>query len=129
MALSGDRAILDSDGLIQLMGRDSLCINSGGEKIFTEEVECVLLDHPAVTDVLVVGVSDEEWGQSPVAIISIAAGATVTTADMLSHAKGDWPATNCQNDLSSPTPCREFPAASRAIRLPVISPRPLPAPA
>ncbi|MQY29205.1 AMP-binding protein [Nocardia aurantia] len=60
MALPGDRAIVEADGRIQLLGRDSLCINSAGEKIYTEEVEAVLLGHPDVADALVVGVPDPQ---------------------------------------------------------------------
>lgn len=69
------------------MGRDSLCISSGGEKIFTEEVELTLLDHDAVADVLVVGVPDPVWGEIVTAVISLAAGRTVAAADLTAHVK------------------------------------------
>ena len=59
---------------IQLLGRGSQCINTGGEKVFPEEVEAVLHDHPAVADVLVVGVPDERWGSAVTAVVSPATG-------------------------------------------------------
>ena len=59
----GDMALLEADGTITLLGRGSGCVNTGGEKVFPEEVEGVLKSHPAVFDVLVVGVPDDRWGQ------------------------------------------------------------------
>lgn len=66
----GDMAIAEADGTITLLGRGSVCINSGGEKIFPEEVELVLKGHPAVYDVVVVGVPDERWGERVTAVIA-----------------------------------------------------------
>ncbi|MFB4308286.1 AMP-binding protein [Actinomadura sp. GTD37] len=86
-AVPGDHAVVLADGSIQLMGRDSLCINSGGEKVFTEEVESVVLDHEAVADVLVVGVPDPEWGQVVAAVASLAPGRSLTAADVIAHVK------------------------------------------
>ena len=86
-AIPGDRAILEADGSIHIVGRDSLCINSGGEKIFTEEVEAVILDLDGVTDVLVVGVSDPQWGQRVVAVVSVEPGRDVSGGDVIAHAK------------------------------------------
>jgi fatty-acyl-CoA synthase len=86
-SVPGDHAILRADGLLQLMGRDSLCINSGGEKIFTEEVELTLLDHDAVADVLVVGIPDPAWGEIVTAVVTVAHGHTVTAADLIAHVK------------------------------------------
>ena len=68
-ALAGDMAILEEDGTISLLGRGSQCINSGGEKIFPEEVESALKAHPAVFDAIVVGVPDERWGQRVAAVV------------------------------------------------------------
>ena len=84
-SVPGDHAVLRADGRLQLMGRDSLCINSGGEKIFTEEVELTLLDHDAVTDVLVVGVPDPVWGEIVTAVVAV--GRTVAAADLIAHVK------------------------------------------
>ncbi|MBA3282910.1 MAG: AMP-binding protein, partial [Acidimicrobiia bacterium] len=67
---TGDLATVESDGTIQLLGRGSQCINTGGEKVFPEEVESALVDHPGVTDVLVVGIADERWGSAVTAIVA-----------------------------------------------------------
>ena len=61
--LTGDEATVLDDGSIQLFGRGSMCINTGGEKVFPEEVEGVIVAHPDVYDVLVVGVDDPRWGR------------------------------------------------------------------
>jgi 3-oxocholest-4-en-26-oate---CoA ligase len=86
-SVPGDHAVLRADGRLQLMGRDSLCINSGGEKVFTEEVELTLLDHDAVVDVLVVGVPDPTWGEIVSAVVSVADGRTVTVGELAAHVK------------------------------------------
>lgn len=68
--LPGDRARLDADGTIVLLGRDSACINTGGEKVWAEEVEDVIVTHPTVDDVIVVGRPSERWGSEVVAILA-----------------------------------------------------------
>jgi fatty-acyl-CoA synthase len=68
-AVPGDRATLGPDGSIRMLGRDSMVVNTGGEKVFVEEVEKVLLRHPAVVDVLVVGRPSQRFGQEVVAIV------------------------------------------------------------
>ncbi|MBL0150786.1 MAG: acyl-CoA synthetase [Ideonella sp.] len=73
--ITGDRARIDDEGRYVVMGRGSQCINSGGEKIFPEEVEEAVRHDRAVQDVLVVGVPDERWGQKVVALVSLAKGA------------------------------------------------------
>jgi fatty-acyl-CoA synthase len=87
-SVPGDHAVLLADGRLQLMGRDSLCINSGGEKVFTEEVELTLLDHDAVADVLVVGLPDPTWGEVVAAVVTVGNGRAVTAADLIAHVKG-----------------------------------------
>jgi 3-oxocholest-4-en-26-oate---CoA ligase len=67
--LTGDMATVEEDGSIHLLGRGSVCINTGGEKVFPEEVEGVLKAHPRVYDAVVVGVPDERWGQRVVAVV------------------------------------------------------------
>ena len=67
--VAGDFARWEDDGTVTLLGRGSVCINSGGEKIFPEEVESVLKGHPDVFDVLVVGVPDERWGSAVTAVV------------------------------------------------------------
>lgn len=74
-AVPGDRARWDADGGIELLGRDSVTINSGGEKIFAEEVEAAVARHPAVYDVVVVGRPSQRWGHEVVAVVQLAEGA------------------------------------------------------
>ncbi|MCG8588905.1 MAG: acyl-CoA synthetase [Proteobacteria bacterium] len=76
-AVPGDFARVEADGSIRLLGRGSVCINSGGEKIFPEEVEAALKSHPDVLDALVVGVPDERWGQRVTAVVQARAGAKI----------------------------------------------------
>jgi 3-oxocholest-4-en-26-oate---CoA ligase len=75
-ALPGDLASVDANGAIQLLGRGSQSINTGGEKVFPEEVEAALKGHPAVFDALVVGVRDPRWGERVVAVVQPRPGAT-----------------------------------------------------
>lgn len=71
MAVLGDRGRMEGDGSIVLLGRGSTCINSGGEKIYPEEVEQALKTHPDVYDALVVGIDDERFGQKVAAVIAL----------------------------------------------------------
>ena len=75
VVISGDRAALEEDGTLRLYGRDSLVVNTGGEKVFVEEVEEVLRAHPAIADALVVGRPSERWGQELVALVQLREGA------------------------------------------------------
>ncbi len=81
--LSGDMCTVDDDGTVHLLGRGSQCINTGGEKVYPEEVEGVLHGHPAVADVLVVGVEDERWGRAVTAVVQPAEGTEAPTLDEL----------------------------------------------
>jgi acyl-CoA synthetase (AMP-forming)/AMP-acid ligase II len=85
-AVPGDRARHRTDGCIELLGRDSVTINSGGEKIFAEEVETAIASHPAVADVVVAGRPSERWGQEVVAIVALADGAHAETDELVAHA-------------------------------------------
>ena len=67
--IPGDMAMVEADGSITLLGRGSVSINSGGEKVFPEEVENALKRHPDVFDVVVVGVPDERWGERVAAVV------------------------------------------------------------
>ena len=67
--LTGDFASVEADGTINLLGRGSQCINTGGEKVFSEEVEMALQGHPDVADVVVIGVDDDRWGQAVCAVV------------------------------------------------------------
>jgi len=75
-SVPGDYATVLADGSLQLLGRGSVCINSGGEKIFPEEVEQALVSHPTVADAVVVGVPDERFGEMVVAVVEAAGDET-----------------------------------------------------
>ncbi len=82
-AVAGDRARLLADGSVELHGRDSVTINTGGEKVFAEEVEQALKRHPAVFDAVVVGRPSERWGQEVVAVVHLRAEAEPPSDDEL----------------------------------------------
>ena len=86
-SVPGDRARLRGDGIIELLGRDSVTINSGGEKVFAEEVEQALMHHPAVYDVIVCGRPSERWGSEVVAIVRLRDGHQATESDLLVEAE------------------------------------------
>ncbi|MDT5173692.1 MAG: 3-oxocholest-4-en-26-oate---CoA ligase [Mycobacterium sp.] len=85
-SVPGDRARWDSDGQIELLGRDSVTINSGGEKIFAEEVEAAIHQHPAVYDVVVAGRPSVRWGNEVVALVQLAEGAQANPESILAEA-------------------------------------------
>lgn len=85
--VAGDNAVWEADGTITLLGRGSMCINSGGEKIFPEEVESALKSHPDVFDALVVGAPDERWGQRVVAVVQPRPGREPTLEDLVAHCR------------------------------------------
>jgi fatty-acyl-CoA synthase len=86
-AIPGDRAVVEDDGTITVLGRGSQCINTGGEKVFPEEVEAVLKSHPDVFDALVVGIPDERFGERVAAVVAPRDGATVTLDGIAAHAR------------------------------------------
>jgi 3-oxocholest-4-en-26-oate---CoA ligase len=85
--IPGDMAILEEDGTITLCGRGSTSINTGGEKVFPEEVEQVLMSHPKVADTLVVGRADDRWGERVVAIVQPAGADAPTLDELQTHAR------------------------------------------
>jgi acyl-CoA synthetase (AMP-forming)/AMP-acid ligase II len=85
--IPGDLATVDEDGRITVFGRGAVCINSGGEKIFPEEVEAALKAHPGVLDAVVVGVPDPKWGQRVAAIIQPRAGVKVSLESIEAHCR------------------------------------------
>ena len=85
--VAGDFALWETDGTITLLGRGSMCINSGGEKVFPEEVEAALKSHADVFDALVVGATDERWGQRVAAVVQPRPGASPTLDDLSSHCR------------------------------------------
>src|SRR5207245_5352533 len=86
-SIPGDWATVEADGTIALLGRGSQCINTGGEKVYPEEVEEVVKSHPAVFDALVVGVPDERFTERVAAVVSVRAGATVTLDELAPHCR------------------------------------------
>lgn len=81
-SVPGDRAALRADGTVELHGRESVTINTGGEKVFAEEVEQAIKHHPGVYDALVVGRPSARWGQEVVAVVAVHEGATVTLDEL-----------------------------------------------
>ena len=86
-SLPGDFATIEADGRITVYGRGAMCINTGGEKVFPEEVEEVLKSHPSVFDALVVGVADEQWMQRVAAVVQLRDGHSSTLADLQAHCR------------------------------------------
>jgi 3-oxocholest-4-en-26-oate---CoA ligase len=82
-SVPGDRARFLADGRIELLGRDSVTINSGGEKIFAEEVEAAMAEHPDVYDVVVAGRPSERWGNEVVAVVQIREGRDPSDEELL----------------------------------------------
>lgn len=87
MVISGDRAGIEKDGTLRLFGRDALVVNTGGEKVFVEEVEGVLRAHPAVADALVVGRPSERWGEELVALVVPQPDSGVTDEQLDAHCR------------------------------------------
>jgi acyl-CoA synthetase (AMP-forming)/AMP-acid ligase II len=85
--IPGDMAMVEADGSVTLLGRGSQSINSGGEKIFPEEVEAAVKSHPAVYDAVVVGVPDERWGQRVAAVVQARQGMTPDLGSVQQHCR------------------------------------------
>ncbi|HEY6798273.1 MAG TPA: acyl-CoA synthetase [Kineosporiaceae bacterium] len=83
--LPGDFARLEEDGTLTLLGRGNTCVNTGGEKVYPEEVEAVLKGHPDILDALVIGLADERLGQSVAALIQPRPGHSLDHADVDAH--------------------------------------------
>jgi fatty-acyl-CoA synthase len=86
-SIPGDYATLEADGTIKLLGRGSNCINTGGEKVYPEEVEEALKTHPSVEDALVIGMADPQWGQAVTGIIRLAFDANFDEAALRAHVR------------------------------------------
>ena len=86
-SVPGDRARYTDEGLLDLQGRDSVTINSGGEKIFAEEVEAALMAHPAVYDAVVAGRPSERWGNEVVAVVQLRDGSSASVDDLLAESE------------------------------------------
>ena len=86
-SVPGDSASVDADGIVTLLGRGSQCINTGGEKVYPEEVEEALKEHPGVYDALVVGVPDERWGERVVAVVQPREGQQPSLDELSTHCR------------------------------------------
>ena len=87
-SVPGDHAMVEADGTLVLLGRGSVCINTGGEKVFPEEVEVAVKSHASVTDALAVGVPDERFGEAICAVVEATPGATIEPGEVIAHVKG-----------------------------------------
>ena len=91
----GDYAIIDADGTMHLLGRGSVCINTGGEKVYPEEVEVVARTVTGIADCTVVGVPDDRFGNAVVAVVSRTPGSTVTAEELSSEMRKSLAAYKC----------------------------------
>jgi fatty-acyl-CoA synthase len=86
-AVPGDHARVEDDGTITVLGRGSVSINTGGEKVYPEEVESLLKSHPAVFDAVVVGIPDQRWGEQVAAVVHARRDSTPTLEELASHVR------------------------------------------
>lgn len=98
-SVPGDWATVDSDGSITLLGRGSQCINTGGEKVYPEEVEEAVKRHPDVDDCLVFGLPDERFGQRIAAVASLVPGASVSADELLDAVRSSLAGYKVPRDL------------------------------
>ena len=109
--LTGDIATVEADGTIAVFGRGSQCINTGGEKVYPEEVEAVLKGHPDVFDAVVTGIPDERWGSRVAAVVQPYGGSgTVPSADDLDA--------HCRKSLSGYKVPRTYVLVDELVRSP-----------
>ncbi len=83
----GDMATIDTDGTVHLLGRGSVCINTGGEKVYPEEVEVAARSHPTVDDCVAVGIADDRFGEAVTLVASPAPGAQIDPDAVMDHVK------------------------------------------
>ena len=88
-SIPGDHALVDADGTVHLLGRGSVCINTGGEKVYPEEVEVVARAAAGIEDCVVVGVPDDRFGETVVLVASRVAGSSVAEAAVIEHVKAN----------------------------------------
>lgn len=108
--LTGDMATVDEEGTIVLLGRGSQVINTGGEKVYPEEVEAALKSHPDVYDAVVTAVPDERFGQRVCAVVAPVAGREVTLDDLVAH---------CRAEVAGYKVPRELVVVDEVVRSPV----------
>ena len=107
--LPGDMARVGEDGAVILLGRGSVSINTGGEKVFPEEVEAALKAHPEIEDAVVVGLPDERWGERVVAVVQYRAGSQPTDDELRAF---------CRERIAGYKIPRQFAAVDRMVRSP-----------
>ncbi|MFC4586399.1 acyl-CoA synthetase [Sphaerisporangium corydalis] len=107
--LTGDLAKIEDDGTILVFGRGSQCINTGGEKVFPEEIEAVLKGHPAVFDAVVTGIPDDRWGSRVAAVVEPREGTAPTAEELDAH---------CRAKLSGYKVPRTYAFVDRMVRSP-----------
>ncbi|HZB32153.1 MAG TPA: acyl-CoA synthetase [Streptosporangiaceae bacterium] len=109
--LTGDMATVEADGTIAVFGRGSQCVNTGGEKVYPEEVEAVLKGHPGVFDAVVTGIPDERWGSRVAAVVQPygGTGARPSVADLDAH---------CRKSLSGYKVPRTYAFVDEVVRSP-----------
>jgi acyl-CoA synthetase (AMP-forming)/AMP-acid ligase II len=98
-SVPGDHARIEDDGTITVLGRGSVSINTGGEKVYPEEVESAVKSHEAVFDVVVVGVPDERWGERVVAVAQLRPGASLTAEELTKHVRAQLASYKAPRDL------------------------------
>jgi 3-oxocholest-4-en-26-oate---CoA ligase len=86
-SVPGDHATVEADGSLTLLGRGSVCINTGGEKVFPEEVEVALRSHPSVFDAVAVGIPDERWGEAVCAVVEPTPQAKIDADELIAHVR------------------------------------------
>jgi fatty-acyl-CoA synthase len=86
-SVPGDYAEIDADGTVRLLGRGSVCINTGGEKVYPEEVEVAARSHAEIIDCVAVGVPDERFGEKVALVASRIDGSSITSTDVIDHVK------------------------------------------
>jgi fatty-acyl-CoA synthase len=86
-SVPGDYATVEADGTLTLLGRGSVCINTGGEKVYPEEVEEVLKTLEAVNDAVAVGIPDEKFGEAITAVVELVPGGELDEATVIGHVK------------------------------------------
>lgn len=91
----GDYALIDADGTMHLLGRGSVCINTGGEKVYPEEVEVVARAVAGIADCTVVGVPDDRFGNAVVAVVSRTGGSSITDAELVGEMRKSLAAYKC----------------------------------
>ena len=114
---SGDAGYFDDDGYLYLHDRVKDMIVSGGENVYPAEVENVLMAHPGVADVAVIGVPHEKWGETAKAIVVRAAGRRASTEqELIGYCRSGWPGSSARRASTGSTRCRATPAARSSRR-------------